>query len=377
MKILHCADIHLDPPFSGLTIPQAQARREMLRGTFSDMTDYIISQNIPLVLISGDLFDTPQPAADTVAFVCERFSAAADTVFVIAPGNHDYGQAPWTELSRLENVRVFSYTSAASLDLTLRGEPIHVWGWGFEEERLEHNPLQGFRVSDAAALNVLCAHCALGEKNSPYAPVTKEELEQSGLDYAALGHVHNADGMRRIGETYYAYAGCLEGRSFDEVGTKGVYLLDLHKQDGALSFSAKRIRFAKRHYECETVDITGAEKSTQVVQAIRDRIAAAEYDENTVLRVILTGEVSRDLVLSTPFLEQQDYGIVQLEAEVRTEVMQQPPHDDLEHDPTVRGAFYRQLKPLLDSEDAEERRTAELALEYGLKALAGEEISLS
>ena len=43
----------------------------------------------------------------------------------------------------------------------------------------------------------------------------------------------------------------------------------------------------------------------------------------------------------------------------------------LENDFTIRGEFYRQLKPLLLSDDPERRKVAELALSYGLSAMDG------
>ena len=42
---------------------------------------------------------------------------------------------------------------------------------------------------------------------------------------------------------------------------------------------------------------------------------------------------------------------------------------DLESDPTIRGAFYSELKEKLQSADAEERACAERALRLGLAAL--------
>ena len=42
------------------------------------------------------------------------------------------------------------------------------------------------------------------------------------MDYIALGHIHKFSGIKRIGNTYYAYSGCPEGRGFDEEGDKGI-----------------------------------------------------------------------------------------------------------------------------------------------------------
>ena len=49
--------------------------------------------------------------------------------------------------------------------------------------------------------------------------------------------------------------------------------------------------------------------------------------------------------------------------------------DKLSADPTLRGAFYRSLAPMLASSDESERETAARALRYGLTALAGGDIT--
>jgi len=62
--------------------------------------------------------------------------------------------------------------------------------------------------------------------NSPYNPVTRNQVTQSGLKYLALGHVHKGDAFQ-AGETLCAWPGCPMGRGWDEGGEKGVLLVTL------------------------------------------------------------------------------------------------------------------------------------------------------
>ena len=80
--------------------------------------------------------------------------------------------------------------------------------------------LDGFRVADPARLNILVLHGDAENPASPYDPVSSAALAASGLDYAALGHIHRR-GERRDGGTLCAWPGCLMGRGFDECGEKG------------------------------------------------------------------------------------------------------------------------------------------------------------
>ena len=58
-------------------------------------------------------------------------------------------------------------------------------------------------------------------RDSRYRAMTLKDVEQSGADYLALGHVHAFGGVQQAGRTFWAYPGCPEGRGFDELGDKG------------------------------------------------------------------------------------------------------------------------------------------------------------
>jgi hypothetical protein len=49
-------------------------------------------------------------------------------------------------------------------------------------------------------------------------------------------------------------------------------------------------------------------------------------------------------------------------------------YEELKNDISVKGAFFRELLPLLQSENEDERRTAATALRYGLAALDGNDM---
>ena len=58
MKLIHCADVHLDAKMtSHLTGEMARVRRAELLHTFCRMVEYAASSQVEAVLIAGDLFD--------------------------------------------------------------------------------------------------------------------------------------------------------------------------------------------------------------------------------------------------------------------------------------------------------------------------------
>ena len=59
MKILHCADIHLDSAMTAnLDKDKARERRSELLASFKDMVGYAVKECIGVIIIAGDLFDT-------------------------------------------------------------------------------------------------------------------------------------------------------------------------------------------------------------------------------------------------------------------------------------------------------------------------------
>ena len=72
MKILHCADLHLDSPFSGLDARTGESRREEQRELFRSLVCLVRNRRVDLLLIAGDLFDSGYTSAKTVKFVADK-----------------------------------------------------------------------------------------------------------------------------------------------------------------------------------------------------------------------------------------------------------------------------------------------------------------
>ena len=59
MKIIHSADIHLGSKIEAkLPKEKSEIRRAEVRQAFNKMVNYAILNEIKVILISGDLFDT-------------------------------------------------------------------------------------------------------------------------------------------------------------------------------------------------------------------------------------------------------------------------------------------------------------------------------
>lgn len=367
IKIIHCADLHLDSPFSASTLQRAKNKRELLRGTFTSLILYAQMEKADIMLLPGDIFDSEYVSRQTVSLLVSQFEKVPECRFVISPGNHDpyKSGSPYMHEKFPSNVYIFS--SPLLSKFSFDDINTDVYGFAFTSEAMETNPFSSKRPEDESRINILSCHGDNTSSGSKYCPINVSDIESSGFDYVALGHIHNSDGVHKAGETYYAYSGCPEGRGWDECGEKTVINLKCEKTAGVFRpyFSFKSL--TDRRYEQAQVNVGGCTSFSQVLEALSHFVAEQRYGGGTSLRLTLTGEVSSDVIIPTSTIEEKISGPGYVEVIDKTSPMLDC--DELEGDLTIRGAFYAQLKPMLNSENDDERCLAQQALRLGLEYL--------
>lgn len=373
MKILHIADFHLDSAFSGFEKDVADKKREELRECFASAMALVKERNIRLVLIAGDLFDTPFCTGATRRAVFDAIERAGVPV-VIAPGNHDYYNKNGTYSDRglPENAYVFTSDELGRFDFDELG--VSVVGYAFTSEKYEKNPLADEIPLSETNVNILCVHAELGSHISRYAPISPNAIARAGFAYAALGHVHNPPKPAYTGATLIAYSGFPQGRSFDETGEGGVYIIDLDVNTKVINY--ERVVTSRLTYEIERLDITSLSSDVEVAERIRDLVLLRGYGEDTALRVVLCGSVPSDYTPTLRGIESCAVLPPLALLQIRDNTSASYDLDHLRGDMTVRGEVYRTLLPLLESDDEQERKKASLALRFALAALDKRELGV-
>ncbi len=371
LKIFHCADLHLDSPFSGLDVAHSEAARRALRGTFTSMMLYARTNKFDIVLLSGDLFDDGYAGDETVSIMMSEFESAPDIKFVISPGNHDPYTASGVYASKKfpENVYVFTEDKLSRFSFDDIG--VDVYGWAFTSDTLESSPIIGTSVRDSDRINLLCAHCDTASPISKYCPVSESDIAAFGCDYAAFGHIHRRSEPKLSGKCTWAYSGCPSGRSFDEPGVGGAYLVEI-SLDGERSVNWSFRPFSHCRYESEILNVSGARSQDELYSAIRDMIAEKKYDKETALRVTLEGATAA-FESDIDALEKSFDGLFYID--IRDNTLPIYDSEYLEKDMTLRGELYRTLLPQMTSGTPSERRIAAMALRLGLAALSGADIT--
>lgn len=372
LKIFHTADVHLDAPFSLSDPVEAEKRRTGLRSTFCSMIHSAKRIEADVFLISGDLFEESFATKDTVNAVVREMESFPTCRFFIIPGNHDpysdncvYSLVKWPE-----NVHIFTEKEPTYVDIPEKNA--RIYGHAYTSKDIDDGIFSGFQVEDKTKINILLAHGFVNMPQSACNVLMKADIENSGLDYIALGHIHTHLGFEKAGDTVYAYSGCAVGRSFDECGYKYAIIGGITKEDTQADVRLTTYKCsADRRFEIAKVDLSGAKSTDEALSVIQN--ACVDFGEDTSLRIILTGEVSpevqilyddvRRLLKAPQYIELYDETLPLFDAE------------RLKNDMTIIGAFYRALEPKLMSDDKNERKKASLALRYGLAALCGRDIN--
>lgn len=367
LKILHTGDLHLDSPLSTLDFTIAQKLREEEKRSFERMMQYAIQNDVDLILIAGDLFDGKYVTSATKELVIKLFRDFAKPI-VISPGNHDpYSLVPLYRSSELpENVHVFSSEKLSRFDFDEL--ETSVFGYAFVTNSLEHSPLAEYDMSlGKNPVRLLCAHADVGSPLSKYAPVTVFDIERFDFSYAALGHIHKPPEIKS-GKTPISYSGFLFGRSFDEVGEGGAYLVTVDQE----KTESRRISFSDYAFLREELDVSGAVDNFEIAQKISDFITERSFGKNIFLRLTLVGGIEMGLNVNTKALEKNSGELALLEIKDNTSFVLGC--DFLRHDLSVKGEIYRILLPKLESDDPEERKLAAKALEVAICALDGQKV---
>ncbi len=374
LKVIHTADIHLDSPFSLGNAETSALRREELREMFRRLCRYIGEQKADLVLIAGDLFDRKFITKNTVDLVVREFAGLPDVRFVITPGNHDYysPDSIWEKTAFPANVTVFKSESLAKISLTVREQKVDVYGYAFTSVSMDHCPFTEYQADDPDAINILVAHGNMLQKNREDCPITLADIRSTNFDYVALGHIHNLHEITSEDDQWYGYCGSPEPRDFGETGWHGIYTVEMDKNEEGFFCKPAFVKMASRRYMVETLNVTGAEQSEAILEAVRTMLSQRDYGEETLLRIKFTGDVAPAAEVPTEEIAALCSGLAYVEVADETSPLFD--YDYLEADPTIRGAYFRQLLPKLRSIDAREREVAAQALRAGLAVLGGSEL---
>lgn len=233
VRFIHAADLHLDAATRGLSrdLPPALAER-LHDATFTALERLVclcLDEKPDFLIVAGDLYnheDGSLRAQLKMRDGCERLAAAGVRVF-ITHGNHDPLSSRIHSLRWPDNTTIFDDSYAAH-PVTRNGETIAiVHGISHATARETRNLSRLFNRTEDACPQIGILHCTLGTADGEqrYAPCSLEDLTGSGMDYWALGHIHQ---RQVVCETpRVVYPGSTQGLHIGEEGQHGCILVDM------------------------------------------------------------------------------------------------------------------------------------------------------
>lgn len=355
IKVLHSADWHLDAPLRSLTGEQAAFLRSQMLQIPARVAEVCREQGCDLMLLSGDLFDgayTPE----SLHAVQTALADAGVPVF-IAPGNHDYywEKSSYCQGEWPENVHIFKKKEIESE--VVEHLSCRVYGAAFTGPESE-GLLADFQADCTERYALAVFHGDPTAPASPYCPVTAGQVQESGLDYLALGHIHAA-GSFTAGSTLAAWPGCAMGHGFDETDIKGALIVTLGETAQARFYPIAGPQF----YDLEV------KAGDDPLHAAMNRLPAMGSED--FYRITFTGEGD------PPNLERIRIalsGFPNLTLRDRT----RPPVDlwaNADED-SLEGVYFRILRDARRDQDEETVQALELAAKISRQILLGQEVEL-
>lgn len=317
LTFIHAADLHIGAPFRGLrAVSDEWARRlsDAIVAAWDRVVETAVSRRVDFVVVAGDIFDSVRASYRDYLRFFEGLNRldAEDIPAYLCTGNHDplslwqkdfFALPPSATMLAADrpDFALFEREGRPMAIIAGRGYPNKVWS---KHEDISAGLTRqaaieylGPRAQEAPfAVGVLHTGLNLDPVKAPTSP---ERLLQAGFDYWALGHIHrrfvNDERDPRV-----VFSGCVQGRDVREVGSRGVYVVELARHTPPhLTF----VPTASVVWEQLDVDISDCSNIPSLVKKVMRELFAVNGTvscEMMISRVTLTGTTELHEVLARP-----------------------------------------------------------------------------
>ena len=194
--------------------------------SLTNIVDLALRENVDLVLIAGDTFDSNTPSPRAQLFFAQQIKRLTDKNIqvVMIFGNHDHmkqedllvNSSPYFKLlGNEEKVEKVSFK-------TKTGFEYDVAGFSYLNNHITHDMLQFFPEKNQNYIFGLMHAQVKDLAKNDYAPFTIRDMQNLNYDYFALGHIHARNNLSE--QPLIVYPGNIQGRHINEMGEKGCYL---------------------------------------------------------------------------------------------------------------------------------------------------------
>ena len=319
LRFIHAADLHLDSPFSGLRTVAPDSVTNALRQATFDAYENIINlcldERVDALLVAGDIYDgADRSLRAQLRFVdgLKRLDAAGIRSF-ICHGNHDPLNGWEARLDLPEGCVRFGPDVTGMPVFPDEPDKATVYGISYPRRAVYENLSPRFHELPRSRFNIGLLHANVGgnPNHDSYAPCSVSDLEDTDIDYWALGHVHTREILRKEGPAI-VYPGNPQGRHPNELGSRGVYLVEVD-ESGEVNLDFRPvdvIRWARK--ELDIADFNDEQGILNAIYGMADEAMEESDGKPVVLRAVLRGRGEMNRWLRSPgtlddILEQLSY----------------------------------------------------------------------
>lgn len=370
VSFIHTADIHLDAPFSSLGDKEkADIRRQELEDCLKNIIDRVRIQNVDLLIISGDFFEDSHIRGSTIIGVKNLFSELYGTEVIIIPGNHDplkensfYHTIGWGE-----NVHILTDSNQV---LFLKKCNTCIYNMGAIGNVA--GDFSNIKEKDISAdtFNILVFHGTIDMpfEESNYNSIGSKDIFELGMDYVALGHMHNYIRFQNS-TSLMINPGSPIPMGFDEEGVHGfIQGKIMYTDDNKKLVEADFVPFSSRNYYNIELDVTGCNRNEEIIQKLStdDNINFSNKDlYSLTLRGFIPKDFTPDIKYLMELLKKKCFYV-----RIKNETSIQFDYEQYLEDPGIKGEFVRMLMDMQESEDSQDRKEIlYMAIQYGLQAM--------
>ena len=357
MKIIHTADLHLDSKMqSNLSRDKALERKKELILTFEKMVEYARQNEVKIIIIAGDMFDSQRVSVKTRDRIFNIFKENQNIEFLYLSGNHDEENFLSQIDYNLPNLKFFgeNWTSFKYDNIVITG---------VKNQDSNKFIYEALNLNEENT-NIVVMHGQITKYNlkDDSDKVNLVKLKNKNIDYLALGHIHSFELESLDRRGVYCYSGALEGRGFDECGDKGFVLLNINDDKVVPKF----INFAKRTLHEFIYDISGKYDWFDIERDVIEK--CLNINKQDLVKVVLKGKYNLSLEKQIEHLDSKLNDIFYF-AKVKDNSSLEIRNEDYENDVSLKGEF---IRTVLNSNLKDEEK--EQVILIGLKALNGEDL---
>lgn len=363
MKLIHCADLHLDSKLSeNLDTEKARIRRGEILASFTKMVEYAVRENAAGILISGDMFDRSNISIQAQNTVYNTILNNPSIMFFYLKGNHDESSFLDSYDTFPDNLKLFNDKEFKIYSL---GNKVKIAGM-----ELNDNSTIGLASKlnlSPDFINIVMLHADAGENivSDSESMINLRSFSGKNVKYMALGHIHSYKVMQIDPATKAVYPGVLEARGFDECGEHGFVLLDIDEAN--MTVKDTFVPFMSRRYEKVSVDISECGISNEIAHKISDELKSRGLNTDSIVKVDLVGTVDVECEKNPEYIYnclKDDYFVLKIEDKSTYKVS----YERFLYEKSLKGSFVRMVAA--DDTLDDERKAA--IIRYGLMAISGE-----